>query len=300
MNATHKRLVFSSLAASILLLTGVSVSTADLIDVLGIHQIADPAPETVINATDAAGTTNLAENTNRKVDNMLDSVGLSGPPFVQASISTTSQAYYNSNGVDRGDLGILVDLGRIHRIDAIQLYGYNISDGGGIFADRTPGTFTICTATSDSAITKAGGIMLVDDDSMFTQHGTNFGMSDPGASATTGETYLFGGAAQPPEVLDTDPDVITEDIVFARYIFIRNLEPIETDPEDLNIVGMGEIQFYGFSLGDVNLDGLVNLLDVAPFVDAISSGEYDIFADTNFDGSVNLLDVQPFVDLLAG
>jgi hypothetical protein len=53
-------------------------------------------------------------------------------------------------------------------------------------------------------------------------------------------------------------------------------------------------------LGDVNLDGFVNLLDVAPFIDRITTGKYQAEADTNQDGFVNLLDVQPFVALLTG
>ena len=53
-------------------------------------------------------------------------------------------------------------------------------------------------------------------------------------------------------------------------------------------------------LGDVNLDGLVNLLDVAPFVDLISNGVFQAEADINQDGTINLLDVGPFVDLLSG
>ena len=53
-------------------------------------------------------------------------------------------------------------------------------------------------------------------------------------------------------------------------------------------------------LGDVNMDGVVNLLDVAPFVAAISNGDFIAEADINGDGVVNLLDVQPFVDLLSG
>lgn len=52
-------------------------------------------------------------------------------------------------------------------------------------------------------------------------------------------------------------------------------------------------------LGDINLDGLVNLLDVAPFVDLISTGVFQAEADLNGDGIVNLLDVGPFVDLLS-
>ena len=51
-------------------------------------------------------------------------------------------------------------------------------------------------------------------------------------------------------------------------------------------------------LGDVNCDGTVNLLDVQPFVDLVSSGVFDEKADTNQDGFVNLLDVQSFIALL--
>ncbi|MEM9413611.1 MAG: dockerin type I domain-containing protein, partial [Planctomycetota bacterium] len=53
-------------------------------------------------------------------------------------------------------------------------------------------------------------------------------------------------------------------------------------------------------LGDINCDGLVNLLDVASFVDLVSTGEFQFEADINEDGVVNLLDVAPFVDLLSG
>ena len=53
-------------------------------------------------------------------------------------------------------------------------------------------------------------------------------------------------------------------------------------------------------LGDVNLDGTVDLLDVAPFVDLLANGDFQPEADINQDGIVDLLDVAPFVDLLSG
>ena len=56
----------------------------------------------------------------------------------------------------------------------------------------------------------------------------------------------------------------------------------------------------GVLLGDVNLDCNVNLLDVDPFITAISTGAYIAQADINEDGMVDLLDVAPFVELLAG
>ena len=53
-------------------------------------------------------------------------------------------------------------------------------------------------------------------------------------------------------------------------------------------------------LGDVNGDGIVNLLDIQPFVEALTTGAFVPPADINLDGVVNLLDVQPFVELLSG
>ena len=52
-------------------------------------------------------------------------------------------------------------------------------------------------------------------------------------------------------------------------------------------------------LGDINKDGEVNLLDVAPFVELLTSGGFQAEADINQDGVVDLLDIGPFVDLLS-
>ncbi len=43
----------------------------------------------------------------------------------------------------------------------------------------------------------------------------------------------------------------------------------------------------------------VNLLDVAPFIEAISTGTFVCEAEINEDGVVNLLDEGPFVVLLS-
>lgn len=56
----------------------------------------------------------------------------------------------------------------------------------------------------------------------------------------------------------------------------------------------------GVLLGDVNLDGVVDLLDVGPFVDLLSSGLYQAEADMNEDGIVDLLDIGLFVNALSG
>ncbi len=53
-------------------------------------------------------------------------------------------------------------------------------------------------------------------------------------------------------------------------------------------------------IGDINCDGVIDLLDIAPFVTLIISGQYSIKADINQDSSVDLLDIAPFIVLLSG
>jgi hypothetical protein len=242
----------------------VSYCESDLVDILGNHGVTDPAPQTVINSTNSLGNINLDENSDRRVDNLLDGVGLAGSPFVQSSIGTPTAAYFNSNAIDtRGDLGLLVDLGAVHSLDAIQLYGYNISDGFGVYGDRTPGSFTIWTATDTNAVSTASGALLMNDLSLFSQQGGTVGMLNPSNAATFGETFLFGGASQPDEVAGRITTV-TGDTVFARYVFLRDLTPIETSAADANIVGLAEVQFFGAipepgSFGVCCLFGLIAL-----------------------------------------
>ena len=53
-------------------------------------------------------------------------------------------------------------------------------------------------------------------------------------------------------------------------------------------------------LGDLSGDGTVNLLDVAPFVNALQNQVFSFEADTNCDGELNLLDIGSFVALVSG
>ena len=53
-------------------------------------------------------------------------------------------------------------------------------------------------------------------------------------------------------------------------------------------------------LGDVNGDGVVDGLDIQPFVDLLTGGGYQAEADINDDAVVDGLDIQPFVDIITG
>ena len=54
-----------------------------------------------------------------------------------------------------------------------------------------------------------------------------------------------------------------------------------------------------FLLGDANLDGIVNFLDISSFITLLSEGTFSAQADANQDGVVNFLDISPFIILLS-
>lgn len=86
---------------------------------------------------------------------------------------------------------------------------------------------------------------------------------------------------------------------------------IAIDPnDDMTFWMVGEYQtsdgwqtslnsFSLFLLGDVNGDGVVNLLDVGPFVETLANDVFVAEADINGDGQVNLLDIEGFVEILS-
>lgn len=50
---------------------------------------------------------------------------------------------------------------------------------------------------------------------------------------------------------------------------------------------------------DVNMDGMINFLDIAPFISLLTIGDFQAEADCNQDGAVNFLDIAPFILILA-
>ncbi len=53
-----------------------------------------------------------------------------------------------------------------------------------------------------------------------------------------------------------------------------------------------------FLLGDCNQDGVVDFLDIAPFIALLTTGDYLDEADCDRNGVVNFLDIAPFIDIL--
>ena len=51
--------------------------------------------------------------------------------------------------------------------------------------------------------------------------------------------------------------------------------------------------------GDVNLDGAIDFLDIAPFISVLSTSDFQAEADINLDTNVDFLDISLFIGLLS-
>ncbi len=165
--------------------------------------------------------------------------------------SSATPGYFNFNGNVSGMGGLLVDLGDVYILDALQLYGYNISDSGTVWFNRSLKDFTLWTATDPSAVQITGDKLFVSDLSKFTQQGglQTLGALNPASPDTYGETFLFGGAAQPADVAGPT-HLVTPGQFAARYLFFRDMtaQVVGAGTGNDGEIGLGEIRFYGVAV----------------------------------------------------
>lgn len=169
---------------------------------------------------------------------------------------------------------------------------------------------------SDPSVITVGAITINDLRAGFSNFGAHLDLVVPSPSIHTtnrnsDNSYdsVFGGtsAAAPHVVglvalmLSVNPDLTPEEV---RTAMTENADDFG-DPGFDVFYGHGRIN-VGATIkaiaplvGDINLDGQINLLDVAPFVELLQSGMFQNEGDINRDGVVDLLDVSGFVDLLS-
>ena len=80
------------------------------------------------------------------------------------------------------------------------------------------------------------------------------------------------------------------------YIDDIYINPVASDLSTPDGVGICPVDVLK---GDVNLDGSVTFLDIAPFIAVLSNNGSQAEADCDCDGDVDFLDIQPFIDILA-
>ena len=91
----------------------------------------------------------------------------------------------------------------------------------------------------------------------------------------------------------------TSQVIFLTLIldFAGGTNPIWFDDATATLVSTTSCTF---ELGDIDQNGVVELLDIAPFVDLINNQGFLCEADINEDGAITLLDVAGFVSILSG
>lgn len=156
-------------------------------------------------------------------------------------------------------------------------------------------------AFSGSVVNISGGSVGIDFDAL------------PGS-----QVNLFGSAfAIDGESLE---DELTEDEAFtieAREVILSGVYDDGTEFSfDLNLVSVANEDFFSTGatltvtlgsqpgltavvLGDINGDDAVDLLDIAPFIEALTTNSFLEAADANQDCKLNFLDIAPFIALLS-
>ena len=202
-------------------------------------------------------------------------------------------------------------------------------DGGGVYCSSSDPTITNCILWSDAPeeiYVHSGSLVVtycdveggwegeenIDADPVFVDPD---GPDDPSTwedndyRLSAGSPCIDAGNndALPPDTADLDGDGDTAEPI--PYDADGLLRVWDGDGDDIARVDMGAYEHGSFTPGDLNCDGVLNALDVDPFVLALANPElYGLehpdcdrtLADMNGDGLVNAFDIDAFVALLTG
>lgn len=92
-------------------------------------------------------------------------------------------------------------------------------------------------------------------------------------------------------------DIITADSVTGTFSNV--VAPGGMDLDVIYSNATVSVQVSAGLIGDVNLDGVVNFLDINPFIERLSTVTYQFEADANQDNVINFLDISAFIAILA-
>ena len=116
----------------------------------------------------------------------------------------------------------------------------------------------------------------------------------------------FGGFNRGPNVFyngDANGSFVRSSLQDGLFnVLVTDDRPVDWAQLTLNVANVSSLPDPPVSVlvGDVNLDGSVNFLDIGPFITLLTSGEYQDQADTDRNGVVNFLDIGRLIEILSG
>lgn len=216
---------------------------------------------------------------------------------------TSTSSLSGTGEIDIQNLGPPSGNAQITQLDVALDDGLDFSIGIGIFsvsASSEPGdvTFTLVTPgapgmLSGSSFDQLGNEVVIDG---------VIDVSDPfglaGGDQTIDLSTLAGSAFDSTGInVSQSGDVITVSGTFAITQMLDGLGAVDVD---VTYVATGVVPVVTVLLGDVNLDGFVTFLDIAPFISILSGLGFQDEADIDQNGAVDFLDIAPFIGVLSG
>ena len=225
---------------------------------------------------EAGGTLNLTENATFGGSTIAGVVNMSG--------GTAGFSYTVQNGGVFNLMGGEIGTGQL-----------TVEDGGTI--NHTGGNLGFNTDIESGGVLNISGgsfgasIAFVDLD-----------VADGGTVNFTGTEFLIDGAP----IAGLTPGTTVN--ITDRGVLTGTL--VDGSPVEFNLSNGGNDIFAPDStvtvtiassilLGDVNLDGVVDFLDISPFIVLLSTQAFQLEADINEDGTVDFLDISPFIVILS-
>ena len=232
---------------------------------------------------------------------------------------TNSTVSGNSSGGLGGGIRVISNFSPVQFVNSTVTDNLAAGAGGGISFERSQGLIlqnSIVAGNTDEGAAPDLFATFSGDSELIVEHSLIGDTTGSGVDATTGTGNILNQSALLGPLADNGGPTLTHALLVGSpaidsgsnlLAVDENGNALTTDQrgEDriqFGTVDIGAVELEAadpFLLGDANLDGEVNFLDISPFISLLSGNVFLNEADINRDGTVNFLDISPFITLLA-
>ena len=217
-------------------------------------------------------------------------------PTINHSGQTTFLAFLSGSGVNT-DNDCAIFSGDSTTLDLIARSGDLVPGADSAVFDRL-------TAPGTNALGQVAFTAFLDGPNVSSLNGNTRGIYATNLDgqlnkvARTGDTIEVNGELRTIRSLSFQPGTGNEDGEASGFNDEGQLVFSAAFTDDSSGIFIADTNPPTFMLGDVNLDGAIDFLDIAPFITLLTTSAFQFEADVNGDGTVSFLDISPFISLL--